>query len=67
LVELSLLLVLGGGITYLVLTDGVTTIRRGIRDYYLVTDITLTPTGFNGTENTDWENIEALMVFISDP
>jgi hypothetical protein len=45
----------GVTITY---TDGVDIFRDGSRDGTWVTDHTLTPTGFAGAENTDWENIE---------
>jgi hypothetical protein len=31
--------------------------RKGIRDGFIVLDIALTATGFNGTEDLDWENI----------
>jgi len=51
------------GITYLVLSDGTTTIRRGIREGYFVTDVTLTALGFDGTEDIDWENVESIEVY----
>jgi hypothetical protein len=39
------------------LTDGTTTIRKVVRSNYLCIDITITATGFSGTEGVDWENI----------
>jgi len=44
---------------YRTVTDGTTGVRWGIRDCNWVRDITLTPTGFLGTENIDWENQES--------
>ncbi len=44
-------------------TDGVTTMRIGVRSLSFVIDITLTATGFAGAENTDWKN---LMAFAND-
>ena len=41
-------------------TDGVDTFRDGSRAGTWVTDHTLTPTGFGGTEGTDWENLEMI-------
>lgn len=38
-------------------TDGVTTVRCGVRSTNFVIDITLTATGFSGAEDTDWKNI----------
>lgn len=38
-------------------TDGVSTFRDGVRNLAYVIDKALTPTGFNGTEGVDWENI----------
>ena len=32
--------------------------RQGIRDGYIVLDVALTATGFSGTEDLDWENVE---------
>jgi hypothetical protein len=56
----SLLFHTWGGVTYIVLLlDGVY-LRWGVRDGYDVEDWTLTATGFNGTENTDWENVNAI-------
>lgn len=48
----------GSMIQYLLYTDGVTLIRKGVRNYSFVVDIALTGTGFNGTEGVDWENIQ---------
>jgi hypothetical protein len=41
-------------------TDGVDVFRDGSRAGTWVTDKTLTVTGFAGSENTDWLNIETL-------
>jgi hypothetical protein len=51
-----------GGISYLVLTNPNTgtKLRWGVRDGYDVEDWTLTPLGFDGAENTDWENVSAI-------
>jgi uncharacterized protein (TIGR02145 family) len=45
--------------TYVVYTDGVTSVRYGVREGYLYYDITLTATGFTGDEDTDWEWFKA--------
>jgi hypothetical protein len=45
----------GTTVTY---TDGVNTFRDGSRAGTWVTDHTLSGTGFVGTENIDWENLE---------
>jgi uncharacterized protein (TIGR02145 family) len=42
---------------YRILTDGTTTIRKGIRDDYFVVDKALTPEGFAGPEGFAWERI----------
>ena len=42
---------------YVTLTDGITIIRKGVRDSCLVVDIAMTPLGFAGVENTDWRNL----------
>jgi hypothetical protein len=34
--------------------------RKGIRDGYIVLDVALTVTGFAGSENLDWENVDKL-------
>jgi len=44
---------------YRILSDGTTKVRIGIRDCNWVRDITLTPLGFDGAENIDWENQES--------
>ena len=46
--------------TYLYLDDGIIYIRKGIRSGYLVTDITITAIGFDGTEGTDWSNLTSV-------
>ena len=47
----------GETLTY---TDNVDTFRDGSRGGVYVIDKELTPTGFAGSENTDWMNIETL-------
>lgn len=42
---------------YVIYTDGVATWRDGVRSGRFVIDVTLTVTGFAGTEDLDWENI----------
>ena len=39
------------------LSDGSTSIRKGIRDNAFVVDKALTSTGFDGTEEVDWTNL----------
>ena len=56
-----------GGITYNVHCDDGTCIREGIRGDYFVQDITLTETGFDGDENTDWENVESTKIYATLP
>ena len=46
-------------IQYRMFTDGTTTFRQGIRNGAFVLDKTLTATGFDGTEDADWENVES--------
>lgn len=43
---------------YLYVTSGEVTYRIGVRSGMLVKDVTLTPLGFSGVEDTDWENLE---------
>ena len=45
---------------YVILTAGGITIRKGVRDGRFVVDIVLTPTGFSGVEDIDWENIKTV-------
>jgi hypothetical protein len=45
---------------YIELTDGITIIRKGNRIGSFVIDIALTPLGFSGVENVDWENIKLI-------
>lgn len=45
-------------LTYFYFTDGITKYRIGVRDSKFVLDKALTGTGFEGIENTDWENLE---------
>jgi|APHig6443717497_1056834.scaffolds.fasta_scaffold214209_4 hypothetical protein len=42
---------------YGIYDDGVTKVRDGVRDGRYVIDKALTPTGFDGTEGVDWENL----------
>lgn len=46
------------GVRYREFTYGGYTYRTGVRDGVFVLDKELTSTGFDGDENTDWENIE---------
>jgi hypothetical protein len=39
--------------------DG-STFRIGVRGGAFVVDVELTATGFDGVENTDWENLEEI-------
>lgn len=41
-------------------SDGTVIYREGVRGGILVSDRTLSPTGFAGIENTDWENLATL-------
>jgi hypothetical protein len=43
------------GIQYLSYTDGSSIWRVGLRNSSVCWDVALTPTGFNGAEDTDWE------------
>jgi hypothetical protein len=45
---------------YVEYTDGSTNCRDGVRDNAYVIDIELTATGFDGTEDVDWENLETI-------
>lgn len=47
-----------GYMQYRYFTDGTDSFREGVRNGSFVLDKTLTDTGFAGTENTDWENLE---------
>jgi len=42
---------------YIEYTDGATTYRDGVRNTKFVIDVELTETGFDGVEDTDWENV----------
>lgn len=42
---------------YRIYKDLISTYRIGVRDESFVFDKTLTATGFDGTENADWENL----------
>lgn len=50
-------IVIGEDQQYIYYTDGSTIWRKGVRNSEYVIDKTLTGTGFNGIENTDWENV----------
>lgn len=43
---------------YVSYVDGAVSVRKGVRDGNFVIDITLTPLGFAGVENTDWQNLK---------
>ena len=43
---------------YKTFTDGISTLRIGVRGGALVKDIELTALGFAGVKNTDWECLE---------
>ena len=49
------------------LTDGVTTVRAYVEDDYFKKDITLTPLGFDGDVDTDWENVESTKLYAGLP
>lgn len=42
---------------YRELTDGTATYRIGVRDTGFVIDVELDATGFDGTENVNWEEL----------
>lgn len=42
---------------YKYFSDGTEIWRKGVRDTYFVLDKALTILGFNGAEDTDWENV----------
>ncbi len=48
----------GDAAQYREYSDGSTEYRSGVRAGIYVLDKALTPTGFDGAEGTDWENIE---------
>lgn len=43
---------------YLEYTDDSDTFRDGVRDGAYVVDVELTATGFDGTEDVDWKNLQ---------
>ena len=47
-------------VQYRYLSDGITLIRKGIRDSCFVVDISLTSVAFNGVEDLDWQNIKSV-------
>lgn len=49
-----------GIVQYVTYYDGVTEWRKGVRDGYFVWDRAITLTGFDGVEDTDWENVRML-------
>lgn len=51
---------------YRKLKDNIRTYRDGVRDASFMLDVELTETGFTGTENTDWENIEQVNETVQD-
>ena len=44
---------------YQIYTNNIVTFRDGVRDGAYVIDKALTPNGFDGIEDIDWENIES--------
>ena len=44
---------------YKVFAEGTDVFRKGVRAPYFVIDYTLTPTGFDGVEGTDWDNLQS--------
>ena len=49
-----------GIIQYVIYYDGITEWRKGVRDGCFVWDRAITLTGFDGVEDTDWENVRML-------
>lgn len=49
-----------GIIQYVIYYDGITLWRKGVRDGCFVWDRAITLTGFDGVEDTDWENVRML-------
>jgi len=47
-------------VRYRYLSDGITLIRKGIRDNCFVVDISLTSIAFDGVEDLDWQNIKSV-------
>ena len=43
---------------YVYYSDGISIFRKGVRDTSFVIDIALTELGFDGDENTDWQNVD---------
>jgi len=48
--------------SYLIMSLGTTSIRKGIRSGEFVVDKTITATGFSGIENNDWMNITGTII-----
>ena len=46
---------------YIYYDDGVTEWRKGVRDGALVYDKAITALGFNGSEDTDWIEVNIIM------
>jgi hypothetical protein len=54
---------ISGDVSFTYYDDGTYYYRIGIRDNYFVIDKRLTASpGFAGTENIDWENVEATVI-----
>lgn len=49
-----------GIVQYVYYYDGITEWRKGVRDGCFVWDRAITLTGFDGIEDTDWENVRML-------
>jgi len=60
--NINKLTVISSDVQYVYYSYGSDIVRKGIRDGNLVIDITLTATGFAGTENTDWVNLYSSVI-----
>ena len=43
---------------YVYYSEGISIFRKGVRDTSFVKDVAITELGFDGEENTDWQNID---------
>ena len=50
----------GTTVQYLYYSDSIASWRKGVRGGRFVWDKTLTALGFDGVENTDWENVRVV-------
>lgn len=60
--NINKLTVISSDVQYVYYSYGSDIVRKGIRDGNFVIDITLTATGFSGTENTDWTNLYSSVI-----